>query len=318
MLVSLKIVKGLALAAPPRVRRDVGEAVERTRRIAGLRPPLPTALRLALAPRLRVLCHPAVPSHHQVLYKVCAAMGWRIVVDPDAAWDVAFHTMKTRGACALPEDRPVVNRRCVDVSKGHVAETFERIFGYPLAVDPTTHDGPIVEKSDDNSAHDGRVLRGPLAPGEIRPGRVYQRLIDATRGERAVDLRTPMMGGQVPIVIEKRRPIARRFENFQDVLLLHEPEEAFSADERDKLGRLARALGLDFGEVDALRDRDGRLYVVDVNNRPAGPAKELRADLKRRAFDRMVPRLAAVVEGLLAGDPAPGRGQGGVPAAASR
>lgn len=295
MTTGVKIVKALALAAPPRRRRAVWDAADRAGRIANLRPALPTALRLALAPRLRVLCHPAMPSFHQVLYKVCAANGYAITGDPDAPRDLAAHTMKTRGTCALPAGEPVLNRDCVDVSKTHVAEVFAQVFGYPLLVDPTTHEGLIVEKSDENSAHDGRVLRGPLDPSQIRPGRVYQRLIDATDGEQAIDLRTPLMGGEIPTVIEKRRPVGRRFENFQDDLRLHEPADAFSADERAKLSRLAARLGLDFGEVDALRDRDGRLYVVDVNNRPAGPAKELREDLKRHAFDRMAERFAALV-----------------------
>ena len=300
MSVGLKIIKGLALAAPPRRRREAWEAVEQARRIAHLRPATSTALRLAIAPRLRVLCHPAVPSFHQVLYKVCAANGYAITGDPDAPRDLAAHTMKTRGTCGLPEGEPVLNRLCVDVSKSHVAEVFAEVFGYSLAVDATTHEGLIVEKSNENSAHDGRILQGPLAPDRLRPGQVYQRLIDAEEGSQAVDLRTPLMGGEVPIVIEKRRPLERRFENYQDDLRLHEPREVYSADELAKLSRLAARLGLDFGEVDALRDRDGRLYVVDVNNRPAGPAKELREDLKRRAFDRMVARFAALVDDVRA------------------
>lgn len=300
MSVGLKIIKGLALGAPPRRRREAWEAVERARRIAHLRPATSTALRLAIAPRLRVLCHPAVPSFHQVLYKVCAANGYAITGDPDAPRDLAAHTMKTRGACGLPEGEPVLNRRCVDVSKSRVAEVFAEVFGYSLAVDPATYEGWIVEKSDENSAHDGRILKGPLAPDRLRSGRVYQRLVDAAEGAQAVDLRTPLMGGEVPIVIEKRRPLERRFENYQDELRLHEPRDVYSADELAKLSRLAARLGLDFGEVDGLRDRDGRLYVVDVNNRPAGPAKELREDLKRRAFDRMVARFAVLVHDVRA------------------
>lgn len=44
-------------------------------------PRLSTAARLLLAPRLRVLCYPLNPSHWQVLYKICAVNGYRIVID---------------------------------------------------------------------------------------------------------------------------------------------------------------------------------------------------------------------------------------------
>jgi hypothetical protein len=33
-------------------------------------------------------------------------------------------------------------------------------------------------------------------------------------------------------------------------------------------------MGLDFGELDILRDNDdGRIYIVDVNNTPSGPRR---------------------------------------------
>ncbi|MBS1302760.1 hypothetical protein [Loktanella sp. SALINAS62] len=101
-------------------------------------------------------------------------------------------------------------------------------------------------------------------------------------------------------MIKMRRPLKRRFENYQDGLRFHEPQEVYSVDELDKLSRFAARLGLDFGEVDALRDWDGRHYVVDVNNRPTGPAKELREDRKRRAFDRRATRFAVLVDDIRA------------------
>lgn len=294
MVLALKAFKAISLLAPPSRRRAAWDAADRARRIADLRAPVPVALRLALAPRLRVLCYPAVPSHNQLLYKLCAASGFLIHGDAETPYDAAAHTMKTRGGCSLGQEVPVINRACVDVSKSRVAAVFEKTFDYALAVDPTRHEGPIVEKSEDNSAHDGRILPGPLDREAIRPGRVYQRLVDATEGERAVDLRTPVIGGTIPVVIEKRRPLARRFENYQDDLRVHDPAMIYSLQERTDLLRLAAQLGLDFGEMDVLRDRDGRLFVVDVNNRPAGPAKELRPDLKRRAFDAMLPCFRAL------------------------
>ena len=42
-----------------------------------------------------------------------------------------------------------------------------------------------------------------------------------------------------------------------------------SKDEQAKLLQFCRAIGLDYGELDVLRDNgDGRIYVVDANNTP--------------------------------------------------
>jgi hypothetical protein len=50
------------------------------------------------------------------------------------------------------------------------------------------------------------------------------------------------------------------------------PEEVFSPEEIQTLGAFCRAMSLDWGGLDILRDRaSGRLYVVDVNKTDMGP-----------------------------------------------
>ena len=63
---------------------------------------------------------------------------------------------------AVKEGARLVNFRCHDVSKSKVAAAFETAAGYNLSVDPTTFTGRMVEKSELNAAHDGRVLERPL------------------------------------------------------------------------------------------------------------------------------------------------------------
>lgn len=264
--------------------------------------PLPVALRLLL-PRLRLLCYPGRPSRWQILYKICAVNGYQIATDPAGRYDVAIH-FAGGGPCELPADRVVLNRSCTDISKTHVAEVFERIFGYGLAVDPTTYEGAMVEKSDENYTHDGRILQGPLAPGELRPGRVYQRLIGNVDGAESVDLRTPIYGGRVPLVYFKRRPIDGRFASKNNSARVRETEEIYSPAELADLSRFAAAVGLDFGELDVLRDRgDGRIYVVDVANRPAGPTNGMEEADARNAVRRLARAFAELVHSRLAGQP---------------
>ena len=44
--------------------------------------------------------------------------------------------------------------------------------------------------------------------------------------------------------------------------------DAISVKESDAILDLAARIGLDYGEIDVLRDADGAIYVVDVNKTP--------------------------------------------------
>lgn len=255
---------------------------------------LRTTIRLRLASR-RILCHPGHPSRYQVLYKTCAINGYPIVTDTAEPYDLAVH-FTDGGPCELPPDVPVINRHCTDISKRHVAAVLKRTFGYDLAVDPTTHHGPMVEKSDGNYTHDGRVVEGPIPRSAVVEGCVYQRLIDSREGEEAIDLRTPIYGGHIPLVYIKHRPLATRFANENTFVEVREPDEVYSAEEMDLLAKFVAEMRLDFGELDVLRDgQGGRIYVVDVANTPAGPPNGLPQAPARRAIRRLSCAFRALV-----------------------
>lgn len=186
----------------------------------------------------------------------------------------------------LPDDLPdglrVINRAATDIRKSRVEEVFVSTAGYSTFIDPLCHVGPAVEKSEQNATHDGRVVMCPLST--IRSGCVYQRLIkNVDQDGRAVDLRVPVVGGCIPLVYIKRRPINQRFGNTNEVTELALPDAVLSSPEIEMVVRFAARFGLDFGELDVLRDADdGRLYVVDVNNTPFGPPNGLpKADAAR-------------------------------------
>lgn len=200
--------------------------------------------------------------------------GGRIVDDPAAA-DIVFHFDDSTDSDNPPParrrpDARLMNFGCKTVAKSAVATVFEQVFGYPLALDPRTHVGAAVEKSERNGAHDGRIVQCPMEP---RPGRVYQRLIDAVGRDGLVeDLRTPMVGGRPICVFRKRRKAAERFANHNSEVLLARVADIYTEDEIARLGAFCRAMELDWGGLDVLRDsRDGRLYVVDVNKTDMGP-----------------------------------------------
>lgn len=162
-----------------------------------------------------------------------------------------------------------INGRCTDISKSRVEQVFAEVFGYGTLVDPSKHHGPMVEKSEINAAHDGRIVEGPT---EAKPGKVYQRLIDNSAGaDHVLDLRPCIVGNQIPFVYKKVRPLSSRFSNDNTRITYCRANDVFSDDEQGKLVRFAKLIGLDIGELDVLRDKDGRLYVVDVAKTPHSP-----------------------------------------------
>jgi hypothetical protein len=227
--------------------------------------------------------HPHIPDAEYTIWKVCALLGiQRLPLRPGADTVFAFDVddfvpghQEDVGPIIDMAPRNAINVRCTDISKTTVSRAFAEAFGYEIELDPTRHSGPLVEKSDANARHDGRVIRGPIA--EPRPGRIYQRVVDNERpGGLVEDIRIPVMGASVPLVYLKYRPVERRFSNENSSVVLRRPSEVLSDDELEGILSVCARLGLDCGEVDAARDRaSGRLYVVDVNKTCWGPPNRL-------------------------------------------
>ena len=253
-------------------------------------------------PSATVLFYPDVPKLGSVAFFLSSALGYRITNDPRVDVDaVVFYHDATvsdaRSPAEIVSGRRAVNAGCRDIRKTHVQDVFARVFGYPLAVDPLTFTGPMVEKSDDNATKDARIVNGPLRPEQVRDGYVYQRRVDArVDGGWIEEMRIPVYGDAISVVSVRRQPaggplIARASRT--DVV---EPEEALSPEEIDRVVAFARELRMDFGAMDAMRDaRDGRLYILDANTTPNGPTSRVSDD----AYSWSVVRLARDFEALL-------------------
>lgn len=228
------------------------------------------------------------PDRPRPWYLVWASAAWagvRFARTPEEAQAAFYFDDSAQGAApnAGPDLR--LNYGCTDVTKSHVARMFEQVFGYPLALDPRTSNGPLVEKGEANGVHDGRIVQ---APCPALPGKTYQRLIDNTESdagrELVADLRTPCVGGRPVTVFIKKRPVGDRFANHNCAVELTTPEAVFTAAEIEQIGHFCQAMQMDWGGLDILRDRnDGRLYIVDVNKTDMGPPIALPLADKLRA-----------------------------------
>ena len=228
---------------------------------------------------------PDKPRPWYLIWPVMHVAGARLVDDPAKADIVMQFDDSTASSNILPnvpDTARTVNFRCTDISESRVSEAFETVAGYSLKVDPETYDGPMVDKSEINAAHDGRVIAGPIPREE---GRAYQRLIDNTvAGGLVEDLRTCTVNGEPVLTFIKRRPIARRFLNENCEVFLVSPQDVFTADELDVIRAFTKEIHLDWGGVDVLRDAsDGRIYIVDANKTDMGPPVALPLGQKLRA-----------------------------------
>jgi hypothetical protein len=173
-----------------------------------------------------------------------------------------------------------INGRCLDIRKSTVATVYEKVFGHKLVIDPTTHVGAAVRKSNFNATHDGYIVE---CPTDAEAGYVYQTLVDNTiSGVPYVeDIRITVVGTEIPVVVLKRRPQQYRFWSANSSVLIKEVFEVLSDDEQAKVLEFSRHLGLDFGEIDAVRDRRShKLYLIDANSTPMSPP--MRLSLKKR------------------------------------
>lgn len=228
---------------------------------------------------------PDKPRPWYFIWPVMHVAGAKIISDTSKA-DIVFQFDDTTVTNNItPGTKPnavCVNFNCNDISKTLIARVFAEAAGYDLAVDPMTHNGPIVEKSELNAAHDGRIIVGPMQPIE---GKTYQRLIDnEIAGGMVEDLRTCIVGGEPTVVFRKRRLLDRRFTNDNKEVLLDKVEHVFSPEELNIIRRFAAGIHLDWGGIDVLRDRHtGKIHIVDANKTDMGPPVELPLGGKLRA-----------------------------------
>jgi hypothetical protein len=229
-----------------------------------------------------------------VVWSALTLAGVRIARDEADADAVFYFEDVTAGAPPRLWQGAAINAGCADISKSRVARAFAAAAGYPLALDPQTHVGVAVEKSEENGRHDGRLVTCPTAP---LPGKVYQHLVDSAVGDTAFDLRTTVIARRPLFVLEKTKPAADRFSIHNATVTYRELGEVFSADEIALITRFAAEMQLDWAALDILRDRTtGRIYVVDVNKTDTGPA----VDLSRADREKLKASIATAFAALIA------------------
>jgi len=228
----------------------------------------------------KALFYPDAPVQHRghSLSKTITyftMLGYQLTNDINDNWDIGVHwnyADVNKTPKALQEDpRVVLNRVLNNVTKSNVDKVFTEAFGYSSMAD-TTAFGYCVKKSDRQSAHDGAFIKTPCRKER---GWIYQKLIDNRMAPSAIyDIRIPIFNGEIPIIVIKSRTVEGTFENTLSRNKKYWTSSVgsyLSQTEVSQIRRFCKIIGLDIGELDALRDNStGLLYIVDVNNIPGG------------------------------------------------
>ena len=219
----------------------------------------------------RIYFAPHRPRPWYILWAATVWGGMRFASSPETAHATIYFEDQTKAIPPPPRHARAFNFGVGDVSKSFVARANERAFGYRLALDPTTHAGEAVEKSEGNGVHDGRIVQCPTARIE---GKAYQRVIKTEGADGwAIDLRTACVDGKPVVVFVKKKPASARFSIQNTSVVVKAPEEVFTSAELSQIERFCSEMRLDWGGLDVLREyASGRLYVVDVNKTDTGPA----------------------------------------------
>ncbi len=230
------------------------------------------------------LFYPSYPSKRSVLYKLMGILKYNRTNNPRQKFARAIHweTETYRQEIPLLKDiharQPVINYHCRDISKRFIDDVHQEIFGYRTMIDPLRFRGLCVRKSNLNALHDGQVVECPVT--SVEPDTVYQILINNECEPGIVeDIRIPVFEDEIPLAYLKYKPVDNRFGSYLKFPHLNKnteivpPERVFSDRELELIRKFARRIGLEYGELDILRNRDdGRIYIVDANNTPTGPS----------------------------------------------
>jgi len=239
-----------------------------------------------------ILFYPEYPHKRTIIYKILKHLKYNITINPRHYFDLAFYWDDTTFRKEQPvfkkfNPEKIMNINCTDISKEKISKIFEEIFNYSLNVDPEIYYGECVKKNNLNAKHDGVIVKCPVQNPE--EGFVYQKVLNNKINDNLVmDIRTPVLKGEIPFIYLKLKKIKDRFSNDLYKSEIAGSNEYLTQEEIKRISEFCSRIGLDYGELDILRNKDdGKIYIVDVNYTPWGPPAKLSEDESRLAMVRM-------------------------------
>lgn len=250
------------------------------------------------------LFYPELPKKKSALSATFQSLGYHIHKDPEQpadfmiSWEDA--TFKEDVSKQFPAMKNSWNVGCTDIGKTVTDEVFQEVFSYSTRVDPTTHQGKMLEKSEINALHEARVIKGPIS--KPKEGYIYQLVLNnQVKGYLYEDVRVTYINGEIPFCYLNYRLKGKRFSNKKFSAKLVEKSTVITKDEELLIRSFCQQMKVDYAEMDCIRNRDDRkLYIIDVNTTAFGPANGLRYEdkmeglrLYQEALQRQLKKKAA-------------------------
>ena len=223
-----------------------------------------------------ILAYPDKVSNGAKLWHVCEHFGIQITNNPQTVFDYAIYWCNKTNSMPdwiisqIAQKMNVININCVNVLKSRVDKIWEKSCGYSITINPEKYQYEYVRKSQlQYRSHTGEVHDGIICDSPQKPDKkfVYQRLIDTSvDGGRFRTLRLPIFKKNIPCIIVKDSK--DRFKEAHSVVEVeYDIFNYIDGVELYNIRKFCRKIGLDYGELDILRDNETeRIYVVDVNN----------------------------------------------------
>lgn len=227
-----------------------------------------------------------------MVYQYCDNLGIDYHNNPSMPYDIIFFWSYTKTTTVqddfIKKSPRVINRGCYDVTKSRV----EEIFNTGIFINPEIHEGECVRKSQSQAAHDGVVIKCPHKPEE---GFIYQQIIDTKNGRGNYIHYRVFYSGQIDYVLKKESSDMFDVDNSLVSVEMIELKEVFSRHQIKYINDKCKLFGLDFGELDVLKDAGNEIYVIDVNNvagRENYQPSKLMSDKYRKCFINFLKRRA--------------------------
>lgn len=165
-----------------------------------------------------------------------------------------------------------INGECKNIEKWYVDKIFTGIFGYSSLVDPSKP-GICIRKDNKQYSHSGVLIATPC---KVEPGYIYQRYMNNIVGDWREIIRILIAKKDILILIKQQKGLITDGADYSGIYPDWELK-SITLEEKKKVIEFSQKIGMDWGELDAIRD--GKLYIIDVNNIPGGQAL---AKLKER------------------------------------
>lgn len=224
-------------------------------------------------------CYPSKPWPVYTLWNMAKVCGFNLEngKSNNNGITIVFEDRTQIDKAALPPEASTwINGRCLDIRKSTVAKLYTEISHRSLLVNPKEYKDQMVQKLEKNGTHSGKIIHGPIT--KILANYVYERLINnETNNESEIkDMKVVIVGSQIPLIYEIYRDKNKRFKSYGRDTKIASTDGLLSKNEQEEILTIANKIGLDFGEMDVLRDKaNSHIYIVDINKTTVSPPADL-------------------------------------------